>query len=62
MTELNEAQLTQLYQDWTALGAKNEMERIIKLHHAVIDELDPEKDNLLILQIWGLIALIKVEK
>lgn len=30
MTELNQAQLDQLYLEWSALGAKQEQERIIK--------------------------------
>jgi hypothetical protein len=31
MSELTTEQLTQLYQDWSAMGEKREQERIIKL-------------------------------
>jgi len=41
MTDLNEAQLTQLYENWTALGEKRERERIIKLLEADKRELSP---------------------
>jgi hypothetical protein len=40
MSDLNEAQLTQLYEDWTALGAKRERERI----NGIIDQFIENSD------------------
>jgi predicted Zn-dependent protease len=58
MSELNEAQLTQLYEDWTALGAKREQERIIELLESVYDyPRGWDYDN----PIASVIALIKGE-
>jgi hypothetical protein len=37
MSELTTEQLTQLYQDWSAMGEKREQERIIKLLEHIVE-------------------------
>ena len=56
MTELTQAQLDQLYTDWSQLGAERERERIIKLLE------DYSDGELLVIPTGQISALIKGEQ